>query len=168
MKISPVILISSLLLWTGPITAQMTIRNSVSDSAGSPSFMVDAIPSTGWLSEVRGDAASLLLDEQIVIEAQYVIANGSEDPPPTSCWPRPIIATGQLLAKERASPWNHPVKFHLSKQRRPAICVWSALPMNLSRGNCSRVRRTRWRHSLVFLSLWTGAISQIRLQSRRC
>lgn len=95
MKTPPVILIISLLLWTGTITAQLTIRNSVSDTAGSPFSMVDAIPSTGWLSEVRGDAASLLLDEQTVIEAQYVIANGSEDP-----------AAYELLASTNYRDWT--------------------------------------------------------------
>lgn len=77
------------------VHAQLTIRNAVSDSDGSPVFMVDGIPSTGWRSEARGDAASLLLEVPMVVEAQYVLAEGDRVQP-----------AYQLLASTNYRDWT--------------------------------------------------------------
>jgi unsaturated rhamnogalacturonyl hydrolase len=76
------------------INAQLPIRNTISDTQSNPLFMLDVIPSTTWLSETRGDAASFLLDEETVLEAEYTIGKGGE------------LNAYQLLASTNYRDWT--------------------------------------------------------------
>jgi len=73
----------------------VAVRNAVTNTNGVPAFLIDGVPSTSWASEHTGDAASLLLESPVVVEAQYVLADG------------PLEGAGfQLLASANYRDWT--------------------------------------------------------------